>query len=185
MKRLRFVLMFATVLGLCQVSMAEPINYNPEIFPDSTWHYGTISQSSSNHSNPVGAQYFKFWGNAGTVYSVTGQRLDPAYDMAYWLFEGQFADTDAFGGSFDILDPGFVDFADDEIPNLGPYGDPFCEFTSATTGWFTIAVTNYATKASPPYRFQVQVSGIPEPSTFFLVLSAALGFVTVRRRQVS
>jgi hypothetical protein len=110
--------------------------------------------------------------------------------MAFWIFEGQFADTSDFAGGsfsgFDSNDPGYIDFADDEIPHPGPFGDPYTEFTAATTGWYTIAVTNFASNGVPPYDFRLKVCpNCPEPSTFLLVLSAGLGIVAIRRRKAS
>jgi len=188
MKRLRFVLMFAAFLGLSQVSLADPIIYNPDLTADCTLYQGSISQDNEEYANPVGAEYFRFWGEQGKVYCVTGHRLDDPYDMSFWVFEGQFADTTdfdgGFAGGFDASDPGWIDFADNEIPHPGPFSDPFSMFTATTTGWHSIIVTNFDSEGVPPYGFTLEICECPEPSTFLLVLSAGLG-LAVRRRKVS
>ncbi|MGH8592868.1 MAG: hypothetical protein ACREX9_22155 [Gammaproteobacteria bacterium] len=126
---------------------AIPITYNAQLF-DGVPVTGVINQPNGNFSNPVGAEYFSFFANTGSPTSVTvdGDRLDGPYDMSFWVFSGLFADTSAFGASFDSLDPGFIDVADDETaPNLpGPFGDPLSIFNAPLTGFYTSCCNQFS-----------------------------------------
>jgi hypothetical protein len=168
-------------------ALAVPITYNEPPLQPGISRAGVNNQTPGNSDNPVGAEYFRFFANAGSPVTIDGDRLAGHYDMSFWVFSGIFADTNAFGPSFDSGDPGFIAFADDEqapaIP--GPFGDPFSAFNAPVTGFYTVAVTNFLSSSGPPNPFALTATGIaqvPEPGTL-LLFGAGLGaFGWYRRR---
>ena len=191
------VLLLALVVALAYgppSSQAVPIVYVATLEPGVPAP-GVTLQPNGNQNNPVGAQYYNFHATAGTPVTVFGDRLDGGYDMSFWLFAGTFADTNAFGASFDTGDPGFIGFGDDEDPpNIsGPFGDPRSVFIAPTTGFYTAAVTNFLSNTPPPHVFELTAEGInnvnpvPEPVSLALLGTGLAGLVgySYRRRKKS
>jgi len=172
--------------ALPSVAAAVPISYVGVLF-DGVTAVGVNTQAPSNENNPIGAEYYQFYANAGSALTITGNRLAIYYDMSFWVFAGLFADTSAFGATFDTGDPGYVDFADDEIADPGPFGDPLSVFAAPTTGWYTVAVTNFLSDpGGPPNPFELTATGVenvPEPGTMLLLGSGIAGIAVRRRRR--
>lgn len=174
-------------LGMALSANASPISYNQNL-QDGVPVVGQISDANTE-TNPVGAQYYSFFAIAGSSVTVIGDRLEGAYDMAFWLFQGLFNDTNAFGGSFDATDAGFIAFGDDEdSANIaGPFGDPRETFVAPSTGYYTVAVTDFASGASGDgvYDYQLVARGIqnvPEPASLGLIGLGLFGVAAMRRR---
>ncbi len=171
------------VLALAWPLSAVPITYGSNLY-NGIPVVGTIHQPNGQPSNPIGAVYYWFFADAGSSVTVTGTRLSYHYDMSLWVFSGLYSDTSAFGTNFSTAHPGYITFGDDEIPSPGPYGDPLVTFSAPSTGFYTVAVTNFASSGVPPYEFQVVatgVSAIPEPQTWGL-LALGLAALALRRR---
>ncbi len=147
-----------------------------------------VGQIAATHvyNNPVGAQYYSLFANAGSTVNVVGARLEANYDMAFWLFRGLFADTNDFGGLFAYSSPAFVTIGDDENPaNIpGPYGDPNSSFFVSTSGFYTVAVANFVSGDPGPdglfdYRLTargISAQNIPAPAVLALL---GLGLVVL------
>ncbi len=164
---------------------AVPIIYTATLF-DGIPVIGTISQPNGQPSNPVGAVYYAFYATAGASVTVTGARLSGPYDMSFWVLPGLYADTDVFGGN--LGGSGAFGFGDDQLPpNIpGPYGDPQVSFVAPYPGFYTVAVTNFASNGTPPYQFRLTATGIalaeiPEPGAFTLVGLGLLALAARRR----
>jgi hypothetical protein len=187
---LRLLLRFVSFAACSGALLATPIIYE-SVLSNGVPVLGSISQPNGSQDNPEGAVYYSFTANAGDLITVFGDRLSGPYDMSFWIFQGLFADTTAFGGSIDDSDLGFIAFGDDEdSPNIpGPFGDPRSLFAAPSTGVYTVVVTNFESDGTPPYEFLLQAditSAVPEPSTLsFVVLGASLlavAFFRSRRR---
>ncbi len=174
------------LIAVVTPSAAVPIVY-ADFLSDGVTVVGSISQPNGQPANPVGAVYYAFYANAGASVTIIGRRLDGPYDMSFWVLQGLFADTDAFGGNLANL--GYIDFGDDQLPpNVpGPFGDPYSSFTAPSSGFYTVAVTNYASTGTPPYSFELTATGIsaaaiPEPSALALTGCGVLALAILRRR---
>lgn len=181
MKRAALALL-AVTLGTAQLA-AVPIVYEGQLFPGVPVS-GINNQPPLSGDEPIGANYFYFFANAGDPIVVYGNRQAGHYDMAFWVFLGLFTDTDQFGLDFDFSDPGFIDFGDDEDPPyiLGPFGDPRVTFVAPVTGYYTVAVTNYFSDDGPPNPFTLTFNIVPEPGTFCLLGLGAVAVVACSGR---
>lgn len=174
--------MIALVLVWPAAGVASPITYTDLVSGIPV--FGVNTQPSSSQNDPVGANYYRFLAGAGSSVEVVGDRLDGHFDMAFWIFSGSFGDTNAFGAAFDVSDSSFARFGDDEdAPNLpGPYGDPHESFIAPTTGWYTVAVTNYLSSSNANSDFRLVVD-VPEPGSLLLLVVGVSGIAVASRRR--
>ena len=177
MKKALFAALAALAIG--GPATAAPIVYEGTLQNGVTVN-GVNMQVAGNQNNPVGADYWQFQANAGSLVTVFGDRLAGHYDMAFWIHSGLYADTNdiSFGGA------GFIAFGDDQDPpNIGgPFGDPRSTFVAPVTGWYTVAVTNFLSNNQPPNPYALTATGVPEPMTLSL-LGLGLAAAAVRRRR--
>jgi PEP-CTERM motif len=144
---------------------AGPIVYQGTLASGTTVSGSVTDTGAMSQSDASAAQYWNFYATGGDV-SITGERLDAGLDAAFWLFAGQFSDTNAFSaGSYsgiDTSDAGFVDFRDDDYaPSVagGFYGDPTHSW-SLGAGWYTVAFVAYQSiPDNGTYRYGLTASG--------------------------
>ncbi len=194
---------FAAIVlaGLQLEAAADPITYEGEL----------LSGVTAAGALPVGdyydardADFWQFWATAGDSVTVAVERVDSALDPAQWIYEGLYSDTSDSGLTsgthyFQNWVPAFVAFSDDVVPNPGPYGDPFSAFVAPSTGWYTIAVTEYYSGPLPndgDYDYEITVGGItgsppnrqspvPEPTMLALLTCGICGVFVSRRRKAA
>lgn len=183
------LLVVGAIVGLPAIAGAVPITYL-DTLSNGVPVFGANTQVASSENNPLGADYYRFYTTAGSHVILSGIRLAGHYDMSFWVLSGQYTDTSAFGASFNAGDAPFMDFGDDEaspaIP--GPFGDPRSNFFAPSTGWYTVAVTNFLSSAGPPNPYSLVASGVenvPEPGTLLLLGSGITGLVLRRRRNAA
>lgn len=169
----------AAPLGALPITYTALFNNVPAV--------GAICQPNGQPMNPFGAVYYSFSALAGSTVTIRGARLPGPYDMSFVVLPGLYSDTDDFGGSFGSF--GYLAFGDDELPpNIpGRFGDPRVTIVAPSSGWYTVAVTNFLSNGTPPYQFQLVATGItaiPEAGTSALAGLGLLlmGALALRRR---
>jgi hypothetical protein len=186
----RFLMAAAATVLVAGSALAVPITYQQPLIPAGAQNVqGVNNQAPGNQDNPVGATYHYFFATAGSAVTINGDREAGHYDMSWWVFEGTFGDTNDFGASFDGGDSGFIAFGDDQDPpNIpGPFGDPRTVFVAPSTGFYTIAVTNFLSgQGGPPNPYNIDIIGnanVPEPASMALFGGlAVVGIAGIRRR---
>jgi hypothetical protein len=194
-KRLGMLLCAAVAAaGIGGVAHAVPITYEGllvafETRTDSIPTTGNFDSASSDVSD--------YWGfipqESGLPWDIAAFRQEQAFDPALWVFEGFFDDTADFAGGFsseiDEGDPGFLAFADDEISQPGPFGDPRAILDLQQGTFYTFIVTNFESGPDDgdgvfPYR--IRVVPIPVPAALPLLVTAfgLMGYLGYRRRAV-
>jgi hypothetical protein len=183
---------FLSVVAAGQAA-AEPIAYTGEL-QNRTAAFGAVSPLGEfNSPESELSDYWRFSATAGASMLVFALRTEPAFDPALWVFSGTISDTSHFAGGFsaaiDELDPGFLAFADDEIPfDFGPFDDPLTRLIAPSTGPYTIIVTNASSGPDDgdgrfPYVILASASPVPEPATLGVLGLGVLGAAAARRHR--
>ncbi|MCK6461571.1 MAG: PEP-CTERM sorting domain-containing protein [Planctomycetes bacterium] len=201
-KLLRASAFAAIVLaGLQLDAAADPITYEGELLNGVT---AAGALPVGDYYDARDADFWMFWATAGDSVEVAVRRVDSELDPAQWIYRGVYYDTadpDLSAGThyFQSWLPAFVAFADDVVPNPGPYGDPYSAFVAPATGWYTVGVTEYLSGPLPndgDYDYDVTVRGItgtppgrqapvPEPTMLALLTCGAFGVFLARRRKAA
>lgn len=125
----------------------------------------------------------------GATVTIEVERLELDLDPALWIFEGAFTDDTVFGGSLDSSDAGFLDFADDEMEDPGPWGDPLSVVTLTLPGTnvYTAIVTNYLSGPDDGddglFDYEIRVAPVPEPTTMLLLGAGMIGLAGLGRKK--
>lgn len=198
-KFLRTAACAAIVLaGLQLDAAADPIT--PQVLTSGVTASGDLP--AGDYYDALNADFYMFWATAGDPISLNVSRVDEAFDPAMWVYRGQYFDTSdsamtAGTDYFQTWVSGFIAFADDEISNPGPYGDPYKAFSAPATGWYTVAVTEYFSDPIPSgstYDYNITMRGatgspprdtgtVPEPTLLALLTCGACGVFVSRRRK--
>lgn len=193
---------FAAIVlaGLQLDAAADPITYDGELTAGVT---ASGELPTGDYYDARDADFWQFWATAGDAVTVAVERVDSDLDPAQWIYAGLYSDTSdgaltAGTHYFQNSLPAFVAFADDNIPNPGPWGDPLSAFVAPNTGWYTVAVTEYASGPLPTdgdYDYEITVRGItgnpprqspvPEPAMLALVTCGICGVFVSRRRKAA
>jgi hypothetical protein len=195
-KLLRASAFAAIVLAGIQLdAAADPISYEG-VLEGGVTAYGELPDGKVYDLRD--ADFWAFWANAGDNVTVIAERIDQELDPTLWIYKGIYAVTTdpniAGGNNFFQPSPYFIDMADDEIPN-DPFGDPLSYFVAPSTGWYTVAVTEWGSGALPndgEWHYKITVRGIgdtpaavPEPTLLALLTCGICGVVVSRRRKAA
>ena len=141
------------------------------------------------------AEEMDFWsfvvGPGGVSLDIWAARGDEHLDTVFSIYSGiTTADESKFKNTRDFGGITFSRFADDEIPNAGPYGDPDIHNMAFDEGIYTIAIGGYYSNAEGPFSYELSIGAsnfelnpVPIPGAFLFFITALLGFVSVRRCQ--
>lgn len=177
------------------VSIVAAAGANAQIAPlgnltNGATQVGTVS-SASTTTSPSLWDWWIFQANAGDSITIEVDRLVAALDPVSAAWQGN-ATGAAFGNFVDIFSSGAgfpqVGFGDDEDPAFvpgGPWADPLYGFVAPTTGWYTVAVSSFASNPPPQegYRYQITVTGSTVPAPAGMAALGLLGLVVARRRR--
>lgn len=119
-----------------------------------------VDPNSGSLGNPAAYEWYRFYANAGDVVTVVAHRITCGYDASFYRYTGSYADTD-------LLPAG--EFNDDELDpacsSCFSYGDPHDSFV-ASTGWYSIGMTDFVNCEAAPYSYTIEVSGL---SNFIII----------------
>ncbi|HLU77753.1 MAG TPA: alpha/beta hydrolase domain-containing protein [Burkholderiales bacterium] len=168
---------------------AAPVSYEGTIAPGTTVG-GSVGGFSWGDEDGAGVDYWRFSGSVGDVITLEGLRIDPALDPAFSLYFGiTDADDSEFLADADWGGLQFLTFADDEIDNDGPGGDPLLEgFVLPFSGDYTVVLGGFLSDDEGPYAYSlslaVEPTGVPEPGTALLLLGGIGALLWHRRKRV-
>jgi hypothetical protein len=119
-----------------------------------------VHASKSSIGNSALWDYYSFYGNAGDVIILDGDRVSCEMDLAFSLFYGTTNDNTGvtyFSGGPNMS---FVAFGDDQTaPACAPacfsFYDPYINLALPSTGYYTIGVFDYASGgcSAAPYTY--------------------------------
>lgn len=161
---------------------------------------GTTDDFWSTVTGSVGdllrAEDTDFWffsvGPEGTSLDIWALRGDESLDTIFSIYSGiTTAEMSKFQAFSDFGGIIFSKFADDEIPNAGPFGDPAIYNMAFDEGIYTIAIGRLSGGPSSPYELSIGTPGsapnfanlvpgpVPLPGAFLFFATGLLGFVSV------
>lgn len=133
-----------TVTGNDEEEEEIPVFAEGTLDLDSSAIGSVNSTSGFTSSDPADSDYWFFNLTAGDSVVVQVHRLEQDLDPALFIFEGTISDPFAqLGANIPFSGSGFIGWADDEISNPGPFGDPYLTFTAPSTGTYTAIITNF------------------------------------------
>ena len=198
-KGLAFIFFFAIlILSAQSKAYAVPIFYEGDI-TSGIPVFGSVSGGGWVNEIASEVDFWRFFGTAGDVIDLRGDRLDIGLDTAFSLYFGTTgADESAFDNSADFGGLGFLLIRDDEIDNPGPFGDPFLDdFALPSTGFYTVAIGGFlSSDPNAEYRYQLALSGatgggdgeepvIPEPMSMMLFGTGMAGLAVLKRKKTA
>ena len=198
-KKFIFVAVFALFFTLTSQGRvyAVPIFYEGDI-TSGIPVFGSVSGGGWVNEIASEVDFWRFFGTAGDVIDLRGDRLDIGLDTAFSLdFGTTAADESAFDNGGDFGGLNFLLIRDDEISNPGPFGDPFLDdFVLPSTGFYTVAIGGFLSSTpDDQYRYQLALSGatgeggngepvIPEPMSMILLGSGFVGLAASRKKSL-
>ena len=199
-KKVSAIVFFFTflILNAQKEACAVPIFYEGDI-TSGIPVFGSVSGSGWVGEIASEVDFWRFFGTAGDVVDLRGDRLDIGLDTAFSLYSGTTAaDESAFLISNDFGGLSFLLIRDDEISNPGPFGDPFLDdFVLPSTGFYTVAIGGFLSSTpDDQYRYQLALSGatgggdgqeepvIPEPLSMILLGSGFAGLAASRKKNL-
>jgi hypothetical protein len=139
-----------------QITSRAPITYVGQLWNGNTLGTHTTTGDVSFPPDPTN-DFYSYYAFAGNVVDIRVRRLTCPMDPAYYTIAGVHTDNSTMTG--------FIDFADDELgPNCNTpcasFGDPLFIHNVASNGWYTIAISDFASCDVGPYDYRIEVSGL-------------------------
>lgn len=189
--RLAGILAGLLLAGAATTANAVPIMFEGDL-TDGAVHNGAVVQTSGIGAPDVW-DFWTFSANAGDNITVTALRLEAGLDTGFSIWFGTEDDTTDYTSiSGNGASSTFIAFADDDLPNPGPFGDPQHAFVAANTGIYTVAVVSVLSDTCGTDQlcdYTIQVIGstatIPEPGTLALFGLGLAGLGFARRKRAA
>ena len=148
--------------------------------------YGQVPYMS--YTDPALWDYWRFYGGAGQVVTITLNRTDNAMDPLCQLYLGQGGDTDGLdvgwnggGGTPQLTFLTYDDDGGSDIPPGPWYNSLISNYVLPATGWYTVTAADFAGNSPGPQSYALTV--VPEPATLCLLAFGGLGVLIRRRRR--
>jgi len=184
--------------GFQQSAQAIPIFYLGDLLSGESG-FGSTTGDSWFTDDGTSVGFWSFFASTGDTVTIEGHRLDIGLDTVLSLYRGvTAADQSEFSNTSDFGGITFLAFADDEIPNPGPFGDPHLDYGITDTGDYTIAIGGFfSSSPSADYRYRLDIEGnsarprrgeedpnaIPEPASMLLLGSGLASMACFRKKR--
>lgn len=134
-----------------QISPRATISYIASFCSDVVWIDTHATKNSILY--PEYWDFYSFYAYEGATIDIYVKRLTCGMDPAFRLFTGTYTDTDDL--------PASLGFWDDQIAHTCCYSDPYLDNWSVpSTGYYTVAVFDYASCESAPFAYELILSGL-------------------------